>query len=180
MENQTKNFLEFNGKSIYFLGVDGTTWVALKPICEALNVNWNRQFQNLKDDEILTQLFAEQQMVAADGRLRQMIALPEMYIYGWLFSINSESEELKKYKLTCYKILYNHFHGAMTARLSELRVKSEAELRIEQLESALLDTPEYKELQDEKAKVKNQGKILKKLDDDLQKKQTNLFAAMLN
>lgn len=43
-----EKFLEFNDKKIIFLSVDGTYWIALKPICEALNVDWNRSYQNVK------------------------------------------------------------------------------------------------------------------------------------
>jgi len=88
-----KKFLEFNGRNIYFLAIDGKYWIAVKPICEALKVNYNRQFQNIKSDPILVQLFAEQQMVAADGKLRKMVCLPEKFIYGWIFTIQSSSQE---------------------------------------------------------------------------------------
>lgn len=80
----TNKFLQSKGKTIFFHAVDGEYWIAIKPICEALNINYNRSFQNLKEDEILSQLFAKQQMVGADNRLRKMISLPEKYIYGSL------------------------------------------------------------------------------------------------
>ncbi len=41
-----QKFLEFNGKNIIFLNVDGTYWIALKPICEALGVDYVRCFKN--------------------------------------------------------------------------------------------------------------------------------------
>jgi len=175
MDNSIKNFLEFNGRNIYTLSSDGVSYVALKPICESLGVNWQAAHKRLLDDKILVQLSSEQTIVAADNKLRKMTCLPERYVYGWLFSLNSQSEELEAYKLKCYDLLYNHFHGAMTARLSELRVKTEAEIRVEQLETALLESPQYLELEAAKAKIKSQSKILKKLDSDLQKGQASLF-----
>ena len=48
MKSKIKKFLEFNGKTISFLCKEGEYWVAIKPICEALGVNYNRQYQNLK------------------------------------------------------------------------------------------------------------------------------------
>lgn len=180
MDQNYKNFLEFNGRNIYTLANDGVSYVALKPICESLNVNWQAAHKRLLEDKILSELSSEQTIVAADNKLRKMSCLPERYVYGWLFSLNSQSEELEAYKLKCYDLLYDYFHGAMTARLSELRVKSDAEVRIEQLKAALLETPEYKELQEEQAKVKNQGKVLKQLDIELQKGQTNLFGLNQN
>ncbi|MEM8568318.1 MAG: hypothetical protein AAGF85_17790 [Bacteroidota bacterium] len=35
-------FLEFNGKTIVFLAIDGEYWIALRHICEALNVSARR------------------------------------------------------------------------------------------------------------------------------------------
>ena len=101
MKKDIKKFLEFNGKSIHFLAVDGQYWIALKPICEALNVDYIRQFKNLKDDGVLSLLLSEQTMVAGDDKLRKMICLPEFFIYGWIFSIQSQSQELQAYKLEC-------------------------------------------------------------------------------
>jgi len=131
MKNATKKFLEFNGKSIHFLAIDGQYWIAIKPICEALNVDFEAQRKNLKEDKILSQLPSEQTMVAADGKMRKMLCLPEFFIYGWIFSIQSESEELAAYKWECYRILYEHFHGAITGRKELLSEKARLQLEID-------------------------------------------------
>jgi hypothetical protein len=60
MKQSIKKFLEFNGKDILFFYIDGQYWVSLKPICEALNVQWVRQFKNLKEHKILGQLLSNQ------------------------------------------------------------------------------------------------------------------------
>ena len=51
--NTHQKFLSFNGKNIIFLNVDGTYWIALKPICKALNINADRSYRNVKKDPIL-------------------------------------------------------------------------------------------------------------------------------
>ena len=175
MDSSTKNFLQFNGIALYTLSNDAIIYIALKPICTALRVDWQAAHKRLISDEILLPVSSIQTMQINDDQMRKYVCLPERYVYGWLFSLNSNSEELKKYKLQCYDLLYNHFHGAMTARLSELRVKTEAEIRVEQLEAALLESDEYKELEAAKMRIKLQNKILKKLDTDLQKGQASLF-----
>lgn len=172
---ETKKFLEFNGKVIYFVAADGQYWIALKPICEALNVNWNRQFQNLKEDDILSQLFAEQQMVAADGKLRKMVALPEFYVYGWIFNIQSASPELLKYKWECYAVLYNHFHGMITQREQLLKTKTLAELEIDRLETELEDSEQYKKIQELKGNISKRTRLLNKLDKQLVSSQLDLW-----
>jgi hypothetical protein len=131
MKPSIKKFLEFNGKTIYFVAVDGQYWIALKPICEALNVNWNRQFQNLKEDKNLKAVFANQQMQAPDGQLRNYVSLPEFFIYGWIFQIQSDSEELAAYKWECYRVLYEHFHGTITGRKELLSEKARLQIEID-------------------------------------------------
>ena len=65
-------FLEFEGKRIDVLLADGTWHIAVRPICEVLNVDYHRQYKNLQDDEILGQLLSKQTTVGADGRMREM------------------------------------------------------------------------------------------------------------
>ena len=96
-----ERFLEFDGKRISILLNNGEWWIAIKPICEALGVNYKKQHEGILSDEILSQLSTQQGMVGADGRLRNMTCLPEKYIYGWLFGIRSDAAGLKEYKIEC-------------------------------------------------------------------------------
>lgn len=133
MNKQVSKFLEFNGKNLVFLAVDGQYWIALKPICEALNVNWARQHTNLVSDPLFGQLYAEQHMVGADGKVRKMVSLPEKWVYGWLTSIQSSSPELLEYKKLCYEVLADYFHGAITGRKELLSAKAKAQAEIDQI-----------------------------------------------
>jgi len=173
--DQIKKFLEFNGKAILFLQVDGTYFVAIKPICEALGINYNRQYQNLKKDQILSQLFAVQQMVGADNKMRDMICFPEKFIYGWLFSIQSSSSELLEYKLKCYEVLYDYFHGTITQRQKLLKEKTKAELEIDVLEEKLDYNEDYRRLKDLKANIKDAGRALRNMDKDIINAQLDLW-----
>lgn len=121
MKPQTKKFLEFHGQELYFSLINGQWFIAIKPICNALEVNFNRQFQNLKTDPIFSRVFAIQQMHDKSNRLQEMACLPERFIYGWLISIKSASESLIKYKLECYEVLFEYFHGAITGRSQLLK-----------------------------------------------------------
>ncbi|MFY7884112.1 MAG: phage antirepressor N-terminal domain-containing protein [Dolichospermum sp.] len=175
MENQAREFLEFNGKNINVLAKDGQYWVAIKPICEALGVDYEHQRKSIQNDDILSELPSNQTVVASDGKLREMVCLPEIFIYGWLFSIKSKSKELNKYKLECYKVLYNYFHGATTKRLSALRVKTEAEIELETLKAKLEETEIYQQFKEAESKVKGITKELKEQDKDLLENQLSLF-----
>lgn len=178
MEKKLEKFLEFNGKRISILRADGTWWVAIKPICEALEVSYSGQFERIQRHKILSQRFVKHEWLAADGKLREMICLPEKYIYGWLFSVNSDSPELLEYQEKCYDLLYNHFHGALTGRMNALTEKSDTELEIldlqEKLDAQLLESEEYKRIQELKKKQKQISKTLKDLDVDLLQGQLSL------
>lgn len=170
-----RKFLEFNGKNIFFQNVDGEFWIAIKPICESLDLEYTRQFKNIKDDEILSQLLAEQPMVGADNRIRKMVSLPEKYIYGWLFSIRSKAPQLKEYKLTCYDVLYSYFHGYITGRKDLLQNKCIVETEISNIEEKLFDNADfnkYKELQKRNTDI---NKELRKNDRKVIEENMNLF-----
>ena len=158
-----ERFLEFDGKRITILLNDGEWWVAIRPICDALGVNYNRQAQNIRDHRKLSQLVAEQQLVAADGKLRKMMCPPEKVIYGWLFAINSDNEKLQDYQMECYDVLYNHFHGKMTSRMNILTEKLSNIEKMEELKAS--ETVEhFKYLESRNKKLDRQ---LKSLDQDL-------------
>lgn len=140
------SLISFNGKNILYKRVDKIYWIGIKSVCEVLNVNYNRQFQNIKDDPILAPAFANQQMQVFGDQVRNIACLPEKYIYGWIFSINSSSKELIEYKRDCYEILYNHFHGTITKRAELYSEISKERKKISSLEFKLKELPEYQEL----------------------------------
>lgn len=175
MKRESKT-LKFGEKSIYFLAKDGAYWIAIKPICEALGVNYNEQFRRLKNDSILCELLRNSAIVAADGKLRKMVCLPEKYIYGWIFSLQSGSEELKKYKQECYEVLYNHFHGSLTQREAYLKTLSKVDSQIIEIEKEMLRDQRMIELNDLKNQRKQARAKLTRLDNNLMKVQQELEA----
>ncbi len=166
MKNLEK-FLEFNGKRITIISADGTWWIALKPVCEALGVDYEAQRKSIQSDAILSELPSEQTVVAGDNKVRKMLCLPEKFVYGWLFSIRSDSESLLAYKRKCYEVLFDHFHGALTARMTILTEQDTIALKILALEESLMETEQYREIQELKARRGQTTKELKKLDLEL-------------
>lgn len=175
MERSIKKFLEFNGKNVYFLSINGTYWIAVKPICEVLNVNYDRQFKNLKSDNVFSQLYAIQHIVASDLKSRKMVCLPEKFIYGWLFSINSESKELQEYKLKCYDILYDYFHGSLTNRPNILKEKIDTDKKIQSLEESLNENTNFQDLKKLLEHKKLLGKSLVQMDKDIITQQMDIW-----
>ena len=115
MKQSIAIFLEFKGKNLLFLAKNGIYWIAVKPICEVLEVDYIRQFKNMKEDPILGPALSKQTMQVPNDQTRSLVCLPEHFIYGWVFSIKSQSPQLLEYKKDCYEILFNHFHGAILA-----------------------------------------------------------------
>lgn len=167
MEQSIKKFLEFNGKNIYFTAVNGEYYVAIRPICEALGVNYEQQLKNIKQDEELSEVSCMQKVIANDGKLREVVCLPEFYVYGWIFTINSTSPELKQYKWACNRILFGYFNGGIKERNSQLKAKTQLEIEIEKLEALQKQTEYYKKIQELKSQKTNCDKELKRLDSEI-------------
>lgn len=91
--------------------------VAIKLICEALGIDYKVQWQKIKDDEDLSSTMVLSTTVGADGKERDMCCLLIEFIYGWLFTINPKNvkpesqEAVRKYRMLCYRTLYQHFTG---------------------------------------------------------------------
>jgi len=168
-----EKFLQFNGKNILFLAKDGQFWIAIKPICEALNVNFDRQYKNLKKDKILGPAYAIQPMQVPGDQIRNYVCLPEKFIYGWIFQIRSDSPELLKYKWKVYQILFDYFQGTITQRQKLLLEQTEDSRKMAALRAKLTSNPDFLELQKLEARRRNYSKQLKELDSELL--QLNMF-----
>lgn len=95
---------------------NGEKRVAVKPICEALGINYPTQLEKLKNDPILGDSTVPLGgIVGADKKEREMQTIPFKYVFGWLFRIDSRKvkpesrESVMKYQMECYDALYNHF-----------------------------------------------------------------------
>ena len=129
MKKEIRKFLSFNGKAIYFLATDDEYWIAIKPICTALEVDYIRQFKDLEEYPILAPALSKQTMQGPDKQHRNYICPLEYFIYGWISQFQSQSPELQKYKWECYRILYEHFHCSITRRIELLNQKPKHRLR---------------------------------------------------
>ncbi|TRZ53198.1 hypothetical protein D4S03_02160 [bacterium] len=166
MKQSIERFLQFNGKTLLFLAKDGTNWIALKPICEALGIEYTRTFKNVSADPIIGPALAKQPMQVPGDQIRNMICIPENWIYGWIFSINSSSPELLNYKRECYRLLYDYFHGTITRRKELLGEKVSVQLERGKLEKVLRQNPEFLQFENLKAMEARIGKSLKEVEKD--------------
>lgn len=63
------------------------TMVAIKPLCAALSIAWQRQCEKVTSDPRFN--CHHMRMVGADGKNREMICLPAEQVPMWINSINS-------------------------------------------------------------------------------------------
>lgn len=106
--------IKFNKQEIPVFFHNNKPYVAMKPICENIGLDWNGQFQRIKRNHILSQGMCMIHTPTKGGN-QEMVTLPIGYLNGWLFGIDSNKvkPEIKptliKYQLECFDVLYNHF-----------------------------------------------------------------------
>jgi hypothetical protein len=168
-----EKFLEFNGKTIVFLNVDGTYWIALKPILEALNLVSHRYLKRTQRDHFFSTCVDNMSIqVEKNGikQVRSMTCLPEKYIYGWLCFLNSDNQELTAFKKTCYNLLYDHFHGTITNRRELLLERKTLDTEIHNIKSSLKEQDQaYKKLEELQNKRKLVSTQLNSMDNEIVK-----------
>jgi hypothetical protein len=113
---------DFDGDLLHVAIVDGIPYVAIRPICEFLQIDWSSQYRRLQEDEVLD---VEKRLIVfqpQDDQRREMVALPLEYMHGWLFSITVSRlkkptpemiEKIQHYRRSCFKVLWNHFGAAL-------------------------------------------------------------------
>lgn len=106
--------VEFHGATLIAVTIGGVHHVALKPISDALGLDWSAQFRRIKRHAVL----AEAVVVTAtpsDGGDQLTITLPLDKLNGWLFgvSVNRVKPELRdkliQYQRECFDVLARHF-----------------------------------------------------------------------
>lgn len=99
------------------LNPNGKVYVALKPIADAIGVQWEWQQNALKNDPILKDELWVTMVRDQSGRQNKAICLAIDMVHGWLFSIDSSKvkasakPKLIQFKKECYQVLFEHFYG---------------------------------------------------------------------
>lgn len=112
--NAKTKIVKFNNQQIPVYFVNDQPFVAMKPICENIGLNWNGQFQRIKRNHILSKGMC---MIhtPTNGGNQEVVTLPFAYLNGWLFGIDANKvkpeikDTLVKYQLECYDVLYKYF-----------------------------------------------------------------------
>lgn len=94
----------------------GTEYVAMKPLCENLGMDWHPQRKRMLRDDVLKSTVVIMDSVGKDNKNRQMVFLPIEYLNGWLFGVDTSrlkdeavKEKIIVYKKECFKVLHNYW-----------------------------------------------------------------------
>ena len=116
--SQTLVTVDFHGQSLVAVLIDGQPYVAMKPICENIGLQWEAQQKRIQRNPVLARTMSMTDMVAEDGKRREMVCLPLSKLNGWLFGVdvNRVREEIKprliQYQEECSDVLFRHFMPA--------------------------------------------------------------------
>ena len=107
--------VEFHGAHLVTTLVDGEPHVALRPICEAVGLGWNGQYERLMRHAVLAPTIRMTRTVAEDGKLREMATLPLKMLNGWLLGVDASrvnpdvQERLLDYQRECFDVLASYW-----------------------------------------------------------------------
>jgi len=93
--------------------LNGTQWVSITPICDAIGLASHRQRERLQSDETYQSKLIK---VKTNGGMQDVFCIPLSKLNGWLFSINPNKvkpevrQKLIDYKNECFDVLYRHFN----------------------------------------------------------------------
>lgn len=121
--------VEFHGATLYAITIGGTHHVALKPISDALGLDWSAQFRRVRRHAVLAEAVAVM-AIPSDGGVQDAIALPLDKLNGWLFGVNVSRvkpalrERLIAYQRECFDVLARHFQAAAQTKKPVLSASS--------------------------------------------------------
>ena len=123
MSNQiSTQTVSFNNQSLITIEQNGVHYVAMKPICENIGIQWESQYNRIRRDDVLNSVIFIMNMTGSDSKNYQMICLPIEYLNGWLFGIDINRckpeirDTLIKYKKECYQALHDYWFNGKAER----------------------------------------------------------------
>ena len=92
----------------------GDRFVALRPIVDALGLDWSAQYRRLLRDSVLAEGATTLATPSAGGD-QTAVALSFSLFHGWLFTIDANrvkpeaKDKLLAYQMECYDVLHSYF-----------------------------------------------------------------------
>lgn len=113
-EIQTVNF---HGHELALVAHNDEPHVAMRPVCDAIGLQWQSQYNRIKRHPVLAACVAVMNtQLPGDTQRRAVVILPLQYLNGWLFGIDASRvkpairERLIQYQRECFQALYDYWH----------------------------------------------------------------------
>lgn len=107
--------IPFHDQTLLATLSEGMPYVAMRPICDNLGVNWAGQLQRIKRHPVLQSVMCTMHTTGRDSKEYKMLMLPIRFINGWLFGIDANrvkpeiKDRLVDYQKECFDVLFKHF-----------------------------------------------------------------------
>lgn len=115
--------IQFHGNDLVAVHRDDDkVYVAIRPICDAMALDWEPQRKRIYRDLILSSVASMMEATGGDGKRYKMICLPLDMLNGWLFGIDARRVKLSlqptvlDFQRECYAALNAHFRGKALAQ----------------------------------------------------------------
>lgn len=135
MENKIMT-VQFQGAELYGFQLNNNTYVALKPIVDAMGLDWEGQRQKVQKDPILSEGTFITKVPSAKGPQDTLCLLLD-YLNGWMFKIQSTRiadpdlrAKVQAFQRECYRVLNRHFCGDRDKIERELNDATSLNLRL--------------------------------------------------
>lgn len=104
--------VDFHGHALTVItGAAGEHLVAMKPICEAIGLGWQSQYNRIQRHPVLSTSVFMMNTVAEDEKNRELVCLPLDMLNGWLFGVDASRvnpeirDTLIQYQRECFGVL---------------------------------------------------------------------------
>ncbi|MCX8583447.1 MULTISPECIES: phage antirepressor N-terminal domain-containing protein [unclassified Gilliamella] len=114
MSNTKLETIQFHSQQLIVLNYQNKPYVAMKPVCENIGLDWAAQLKRIKRHQVLRAGMVIMTTPSKQG-LQEYVCLPISMINGWLFGIETSRVKpeiratLEQYQLECFDVLYSHF-----------------------------------------------------------------------
>lgn len=109
--------VNFRQDTLFAVERDDGVFVAVKPMCDSLGLNWSGQLQRLREDPVLSEGMRVIH-IPSPGGAQETTCLKLELVNGWLFKVDSRRvkddetrRKLLTYQRECYAVLFDAFYG---------------------------------------------------------------------
>jgi hypothetical protein len=108
--------VNFRSDTLFAVERDDGVWVAIKPICDSLGIDWKGQRDRIARNHVLSKGRCVMPLPSVGGT-QETVCLRLDLINGWLLGIDPDrvkpeaKDAVIAYQEECFAVLFRHFYG---------------------------------------------------------------------